>query len=129
MLDKVAIITGATSGIGRASAVKFARKDYRVVAVGRNQTELDLLRDEISSDCGVVKTEIADLSDVLHIEKLVANVIEEFGRIDVLVNSAGIIAMGSVLDTTLENWDDMMNINLRSVFYISNKCVPYLEET
>ncbi len=129
MLDKVAIITGATSGIGRASAVKFARKDYRVVAVGRNQTELDLLRDEISSGCGVVKTEIADLSDVLHIEKLVANVIDEFGRIDVLVNSAGIIAMGSVLDTTLENWDDMMNINLRSVFYISNKCVPYLEET
>lgn len=69
MLDKVAIITGATSGIGRASAVKFARKDYRVVAVGRNQTEPDLLRDEISSGCGVVKTEIADLSDVLHIEK------------------------------------------------------------
>ena len=129
MLDKVAIITGASSGIGRASAVKFARKDYRVVAVGRNQTELDLLRDEISSGCGLVKTEIADLSDVLHIEKLVANVIDEFGRIDVLVNSAGIIAMGSVLDTTLENWDDMMNINLRSVFYISNKCVPYLEET
>lgn len=58
-----------------------------------------------------------------------ANVIDEFGRIDVLVNSAGIIAMGSVLDTTLENWDDMMNINLRSVFYISNKCAPYLEET
>ena len=129
MQDKVVIVTGATSGIGRASSVLFAQKGYKVVAVGRNETELGLLRDEVVADDGFIKTKLADLREISQVEKLVTDTKEDLGRIDVLVNSAGIIAMGSIEDTTLDNWDKMMNINLRSAFYLTQKCVPHLEET
>jgi NAD(P)-dependent dehydrogenase (short-subunit alcohol dehydrogenase family) len=129
MQDKVVLITGASSGIGRAAALKFAENGAQVVAVGRNEKELSSLRDEAQEKNGMIKNSIADIRDVKQVDSLVANVIDNFGQIDVLINAAGIIQNGSIETTSLEVWDEMLNINLRAVFYIMQKCVSHLEKT
>ena len=129
MKDKVAIITGASSGIGRATALLFAKKGSKVIAVGRNEKELNLLRDELGERDGVLKVQLADVREITQVEKLVTDTADAFGKIDVLVNAAGIIMNGSIENTELDDWDKMMNINLRSVFYLMQKCVPHLEKT
>ncbi len=124
MKDKVAIITGASSGIGRATALLFAKKGSKVIAVGRNEKELNALRDEVE-----LKVQLADVREIKQVEKLVTDTADFFGKIDVLVNAAGIILNGSIENTNLDDWDKMMNVNLRSVFYLMQKCVPHLEKT
>lgn len=128
MRDKVAIITGASSGIGRATALLFARKGSKVVAVGRNEKELNALRDE-SQDGSSLKIHLADVCEEKQAEKIFIDTDDTFGRIDVLVNSAGIILNGTIENTTLDDWDKMMNVNLRSVFNMMQKSVPHLEKT
>ncbi|QQS41792.1 MAG: glucose 1-dehydrogenase [Acidobacteriota bacterium] len=129
MKDKVVVVTGASSGIGRASAARFAKSGARVVAAGRNETALAELRDEMSEEDGEIKTHLADLREQTQLERLVASAVDYFGEIDVLVNSAGIIASGTLEDTTPESWDKMMDINLRTVFCLTQLCVPHLEKT
>ena len=126
MKEKVAVITGASSGIGRATALLFAQNGANVIAVGRIQSELGSLRDETRQFDGSVKTHLADITETSQVDRLVTETIEHFGKIDVLVNSAGIIKTGSIEDTMLDDWDKMMNINLRSMFYLMQKCVPSL---
>jgi NAD(P)-dependent dehydrogenase (short-subunit alcohol dehydrogenase family) len=129
MQNKVVIITGASSGIGRASSVHFARKGAQVIAVGRNETDLGKLRDETIDFKGEVKTHLADLTEISQIERLISSTADKYGKIDILINSAGIISNGTVADTKLDDWDKMMDINLRAVFYTIQKCVPHLEKT
>lgn len=129
MQNKVVIVTGASSGIGRATALLFAKNGSRVIAVGRNEKELGSLREELSNSEGVIKIHLADLRELSQIERLLTYAIESFEQIDVLVNSAGIIANGTIENTKLDDWDKMMQINLRSVFYLMQKCIPYLEKT
>lgn len=129
MANKVALITGASSGIGRASAHIFAKKGFQTIAVGRNEKELGLLRDETQKSKGGVKIQLADIRETSQVERLINDTIETFGQIDVLVNAAGIIANGTIENTSLDDWDKMMNINLRSVFHLMQICVPYLEKT
>ena len=129
MQGKVCVITGASSGIGRAAARLFAENGSTVVALGRNERELKLLRDETRRTNGTLKLQIADVLETTQVEKVINDCIETFGQIDVLVNAAGIILNGSIENTTLDDWDKMMNINLRAVFYMMQKCVPHLEKT
>lgn len=129
MEKKVAIITGASSGIGRAVVRAFAENDFQTIAVGRNEKELISCRSEMKDLSGDVKIQLADIRETSQVERLVGETIENFGRIDVLVNAAGIIAGGTIENTTLDDWDKMMNINLRSVFHLMQICVPHLEKT
>ncbi len=129
MKEKVAVVTGASSGIGRAVSLVFALHGANVVAVGRNQSELGNLRDEARQKEGPIKTHLADVTETSQVDRLVTETIEHFGRIDVLVNSAGMIKTGSIEDTTLDDWDKMMNVNLRSMFYLMQKCVPHLVDS
>lgn len=129
MRDKVAVITGSSSGIGRATALLFAENGAKVVAVGRNEDELAELSGEVSDQNGSIAVQLADLTDDSQVDRLVSETIGKIGQIDVLVNAAGIIKNGSIEDTSLEDWDRMMNINLRSVFNLMQKCVPSLLET
>lgn len=129
MQGKVVIVTGASSGIGRATALLFVENGAQVIALGRNENELNSLLEESNNKQGKLKTQIVDLLETEKIEKTVDETVESFGQIDVLVNAAGIILNGTIENTTLEDWDKMMNINLRSVFFISQKCVPHLEKT
>ncbi|MGI9054855.1 MAG: SDR family oxidoreductase, partial [Pyrinomonadaceae bacterium] len=116
-------------GIGRATVHLFSENGFQVVAFGRNEKELGLLRQEIQNSTGSLKIHLADIRETTQVERLVIETVENFGQIDVLVNAAGIIANGTIEDTTLDDWDKMMNINLRSVFYLMNICVPHLEKT
>lgn len=129
MREKICLITGASSGIGRAVALLFAENGAKVVALGRNEKELNTLRDEAQPFEGTLKPELADVLEATQIEKAVNNTIETFGQIDVLVNAAGIILNGSIETTTLDDWDKMMNINLRAVFNVMQKCLSHLEKT
>lgn len=129
MKDKVVIITGASSGIGRATAKLFAKNKAYVVAVGRNEKELNSLREEIIEKKGLVKIVLADLKETSQVDRLITDTAEGLKKIDVLINAAGIIANGSIENTELAEWDKMMDINLRSVFYIMNKSVPHLIKT
>jgi NAD(P)-dependent dehydrogenase (short-subunit alcohol dehydrogenase family) len=130
MQGKVVVVTGASSGIGRAAAVLFAKNKATVVAAGRNEGELVSLSDELKKgNKGVIKPYLADLTEQSQIERLVNETIDNHKQIDVLVNSAGIIKMGSIETTTLDDWDRLMHINLRSVFQITQMCVPHLAGT
>jgi len=129
MQGKVVIVTGASSGIGCATASVFAEAGATVIGVGRNERELNKLADGIKSKNGCVEPHLADVTEPTQLERLVSDTIDNFGRIDVLVNSAGIIKNGTIETTAPDDWDRMININLRSVFLLSQKCVPHLAET
>ncbi len=126
MNGKIAIVTGASSGIGRATALLLAKKGATVVAVGRNQKDLTSLRDSLRSKTGVIKVQLGDVTEVSQLDRIVSETIQHFGQIDVLVNSAGIIKSGTIETTTPDDWDKMMNINVRSVFNLIQRCVPHL---
>jgi NAD(P)-dependent dehydrogenase (short-subunit alcohol dehydrogenase family) len=129
MTGKVVIVTGASSGIGRATALLFAKSGSNVIAVGRNEKELNALREQVQGKKGSIKVHLADIRETTQVERLVNDTVQNFGQIDVLVNSAGIILNGSVENTTLDDWDKMFDINLRSVFFMMQKCIPQLEKT
>jgi NAD(P)-dependent dehydrogenase (short-subunit alcohol dehydrogenase family) len=129
MKGKVVIVTGASSGIGRAAAARFVSEGAKVVAAGRSESGLGALRSDVSGADGELKVHLVDLREQTQVERLVSGTVEQFGRLDVLVNSAGIIANGTVENTTLENFDKMMDINVRTIFYLMQLCVPQLEKT
>lgn len=129
MQGKVAIVTGASSGIGRATASLFAANGMSVLAVGRDEAALKNLSDGASSAEGSIRVLLADVTDSDQIDHIVSNAIQSFGQIDVLVNSAGILTAGNIENTSADDWDALMDINLRSVFLLMQRSFPYLEIT
>lgn len=122
MKDKVALITGASSGIGRSTAELFAAKGANVVVAARRKEELDSLVASIEANGGKASAIQTDVSNAKSVEQMVAHTIKTFGRLDYAVNSAGIEgAFGSVIDLPEEDWDKVMNINLKGTFL----CMKY----
>jgi NAD(P)-dependent dehydrogenase (short-subunit alcohol dehydrogenase family) len=101
----------------------------KVVAVGRNETELSHLKDEVREATGEIRPQLAELTEFSQVDRFVNDTIEHFGKLDILVNAAGMIKNGNIEDTTLDQWDKMLNVNLRLVFYLMQKCVPFLEQS
>jgi NAD(P)-dependent dehydrogenase (short-subunit alcohol dehydrogenase family) len=129
MKDKVVLITGASSGIGRATAILFASKGAKVCAVGRSEKELFSLRDEARQFDGAIKPVLADLTQSMQIERVVSELTDANGGLDVLVNSAGILRSGSIETTTIDDWDRQMDMNVRTVFRMMKTCVSHLKKT
>ena len=127
--NKVVVVTGATSGIGRAVARRFASEKAQVVAVGRNSKALNEVVREIESAGGQSQLTSADVTNESDAQRIVGRAIDRFGRLDVLVNAAGHISSGTVETTELSSWDAMMNVNLRSIFYLMQLATPHLTET
>ena len=125
---KVAFVTGATSGIGRACAIAFAHAAARVVCVGRKQDALADVARKIREIGGEPLTIQADLFAEHEAERAVTHAVQMFGGIDVLVNAAGHINSGTIENTSLQAWDDMMNVNVRAVFQLMQKALPSLIE-
>jgi NAD(P)-dependent dehydrogenase (short-subunit alcohol dehydrogenase family) len=119
---KVAIVTGATSGIGMATARKFTEQGGKVAAAGRKKDVLAKIA------APSIRTYAVDLLNEPETAAFVQNVLNDFGRIDVLVNAAGIIASGTIENTTLSDYDLMMNINVRSVFQLTQLALPSIIE-
>jgi NAD(P)-dependent dehydrogenase (short-subunit alcohol dehydrogenase family) len=126
---KVAIVTGATSGIGRATALRFAEAGARVAIVGRNAQTLKEVSGEIQINKGEALAIRADVTVQPIARRIIEQTIEQFGGIDVLVNAAGHIVSGTIEDTTLATWDAMINVNLRAVFNLMQQAVPHLIKT
>jgi NAD(P)-dependent dehydrogenase (short-subunit alcohol dehydrogenase family) len=129
MKGKVVVITGASSGIGRAAAQLFAENGATVIGVGRNEKELSALAESVKSHKGSMIPHLADVTELSQIDRIVSDTVDRHNQIDVLVNSAGVIKNGSIETTTLDDWDKMLNINLRSVVALTQKCLPHLVET
>ena len=124
---KVAFVTGATSGIGRACAMAFAQAGANVVCVGRKEDALMELEQKIRETSSGVLIR-ADLTKEDEAERAVQQAVAVFGGIDVLVNAAGHISSGTIENTSLQAWDDMMNVNVRASFVLMQKAAPSLIE-
>lgn len=128
MKNKVVVITGASSGIGRAAAVKFAAEGARVALIARRADKLAEVAKEIRARGSESKIIAADVTREDEIERVVRETAAAFGGIDVLVNAAGIIANGTIENTRLADWDYMFNVNVRGPFYFIQRALPYLIE-
>ncbi len=118
----VALVTGASSGIGAAIAIAFAEAGWDVMAAGRDDSRLEEVAD-VSENIATWAGELADSEDC---DELIADTIDEFGSLDCLVNSAGVIVRADVGDTSDDDWRFTMNINLDVPFYLSRTALPYL---
>ncbi|HKG98096.1 MAG TPA: glucose 1-dehydrogenase [Pyrinomonadaceae bacterium] len=125
---KVAFVTGATSGIGQACAMAFANEGANVVCVGRKTEALQDVEARIRELGTQPLTIKADLSREQEAQSAVEESVRVFGGIDVLVNAAGHISNGTIENTSLEAWDEMMNVNVRAVFQLMQRAAPSLIE-
>lgn len=111
--DKVALVTGASSGIGRAAAKLFAKEGAKVIVAARRQKELDTLVDEIIKEGGSAIALAGDVQDESYAKALVDLAIKEYGGLDIAFNNAGTLgASGATSEITLEGWNDTVNTNL-----------------
>jgi len=126
--DKVALITGGSSGIGRATAILFSREGAKVVVADINESEahktVRLIKDE-SGEAIVVKADVTKASDA---EKMMKVAVQEYNKLDILVNNAGVCLIHSITDTTEEEWDRTIDINLKGVFLCSKYAIPEMKK-
>jgi len=110
------MVTGASRGIGRAIAKRLASDGHHVVLVARDQSRLDAVRSEIEADGGVGESRTCDLGDPASLEAMMESVLSDRGRLDVLVNNAGINRDGLILRMSDEDFDEVLAVNLRATF-------------
>ena len=121
MNSPVAVITGAGRGIGRATAVEFAGAGYRLVLAGRDVRTLGETSDACGGDVLVVLTDVTQPADV---QRLISTALEKFGRIDVLVNNAGLAPVRPIAEMTVEEWRAVIDTNLSAAFYATRAAWP-----
>lgn len=122
--DKVVIVTGAGSGIGAATALRFAKEGARVVLVGRNAEKLETVAKCIGPGQSLVVS--ADVSKWEDVQQLVKRAVEHFGQLDVLVNNAGVAPSGALTEASLDDWRSVMSIDVDGVFYGCRAAMPHL---
>ena len=121
-------MTGASSGLGRATATALARAGADVALVARSAEELESAKEEVSKTGRRALTLATDLAKEDEPSATVEQTVEEFGRIDVLVNAAGTDAPGTVEELDVEGWDRTLSVNLRAPFLLSKAAFPYMRE-
>ncbi len=124
--DRVMLVTGASSGIGRACALALGAEGARVVAAGRRQQRLDHVVSEIARAGGQAVAVTGDVCDEKVGREWIRTAVDRFGGLDGLINSAGVIGSGGLAETEPAEWDRMMDTNLRSVFLLTRAAAPEL---
>jgi len=128
LADKVCLITGAGSGIGRASALLFAAEGATVAIADIDTAGGAATRELVEAAGGTARTYTVDVTDPASTEALAAAVVADAGRIDVLFNNAGIAGVGLLHETSVELWDRVMAVNVRGVFLVARAVLPFMIE-
>ncbi|MGL4883588.1 MAG: SDR family oxidoreductase [Waterburya sp.] len=115
--NKIVIITGASSGLGEATAKRLAKHGAKLMLAARREDRLQKLVTEIEQDGGTAKYQVTDVSDRSQVEALVKATHQAYGRIDVLVNNAGLMPLSPLDETKVEEWDKMIDVNIKGVLY------------
>lgn len=129
MKGKNALITGASKGIGKAIALKLAGKGCNLVITARNEVELKELSDTcygMGVECSFLS---ADLSDPSAPGELIKKVLAKLGKLDILINNAGMAFNARVENTSQEQWDEIMNVNARAPFLLCRESIPFLKQS
>jgi NADP-dependent 3-hydroxy acid dehydrogenase YdfG len=126
--DKVVIITGASSGIGEATAKELASKGAKLVLAARREDRLKKLQEEIIASGGEAVYKVTDVTSRFQMEDLASTALAEFGQIDVLVNNAGIMPQAFLSANKVEEWDQMIDVNIKGVLYAIAAIVPSMRE-
>jgi 3-oxoacyl-[acyl-carrier protein] reductase len=124
LADKVAVISGSTRGIGRSMATAFGREGARVVVNGRNESDAREVSASIPGSIGVG----GDMSDRGAIDRLVERAVEEWGRVDILVNNAAISRRSALTRVTDEEWAEVIRVNLTGPMYLTRAIVPLMKQ-
>jgi NAD(P)-dependent dehydrogenase (short-subunit alcohol dehydrogenase family) len=138
--EKIAIVTGGSSGIGRGIAIRLAKDGMTVINADRQRSPKqgihfnttwdeptdELIEDEFDGDGRYIETDISQEADV---ERLIEETVETYDRLDVLVNNAGILIPGSSQEVTLEEWQQVIDVNLTSQFLLAKHAIPHLVES
>jgi NADP-dependent 3-hydroxy acid dehydrogenase YdfG len=128
LTSTVAIVTGASSGIGEATALALAAEGATVAIVARRAERLEDLAARISSTAEQPIVIPADLTDAAQAPRVIDQVIAEAGRIDILVNNAGVMLLGPISGAPVEEWERMIDINLRGLLHCAHAALPHLLE-
>lgn len=127
-LERRALVTGASSGIGRSTAIAFAQQGIHLALVSRNQVKLQAVA-EVATAYGVqVQIYPMDLSDVHQVKERISRIVEDFGLINILVNNAGMGYTKELLDTSLTDWQRVIDLNLTSVFQCIQGVLPSMRQ-
>jgi NADP-dependent 3-hydroxy acid dehydrogenase YdfG len=124
----VALVTGASSGIGEAAARRLASEGAVVALAARRVDRLETLAEEIGSAGGRALAIEADVADRSQAEAAVARTVEELGRLDTLVNNAGVMLLGPIPGAPIEEWERMVSVNLLGLLYAAHAAIPHLME-
>lgn len=125
--DKVCIVTGGGSGIGRASCIRFAMEGGIVIVAGRTESEGVEVVHTISAAGGMAELYTVDVGFADQIKACVDYVVAKYGRVDVLVNSAAMMTFTPIVDLDPADWDKLMDVNLKAVFLFSKYCLPHMK--
>lgn len=125
LAEKIAIVTGAGSGIGRACALAFAREGGNVALVGRRKGKLDDLAHEIGDSALVIVADVTKKSDI---RRVIEQTVSHFGGVNVLLNNAGVLHIGTAEEVTEEQWDETFNINVRALWLLSRAVLPAMRK-
>ncbi|WP_078544703.1 SDR family NAD(P)-dependent oxidoreductase [Litchfieldia alkalitelluris] len=126
LIDKVTLITGAGSGIGKETALLFAKEGAKVIVNDLNVEAGQQTVDEILSQNGIAIFIQADVTNESNVEELVEKSMDEYGQIDVLFNNAGISGVGELHEIELDDWNKVMNVNINGVFLVTKHVVPVM---
>ncbi|WP_145148103.1 SDR family NAD(P)-dependent oxidoreductase [Paenibacillus xylanexedens] len=124
--DTVALVTGASSGIGEATARRLAAQGATVVLVARRRDRLENLASELKNLGGEVLVIETDITDKKQAEHAVQQVIDKYGRLDTVINNAGLMLIGGVAEAPSIEWERMISVNINGLLYISHAALPYL---
>lgn len=125
--DKVAIVTGATSGMGRATAVLFAKEGAKVVVTGRNEERAKAVVDEIKANGGDAIYVLGDAADLSFCETIIQTTLDTYGTIDILVNNAGMLSMSSLPEVSVEEWDRVFRVNVDAALRLAQLSAPVMK--
>ena len=126
-MSKVAIVTGSSRGIGKSIAYKLAKNGFDVVINSRNQKDASKVAGDLEKEFGIKSIGIAaDIQSKLQIQKLVQNTIKEFNQVDVLINNAGILIVKPLEETTENDWDCVIDTNLKGTYLCSKEVLEFM---